>query len=423
MFSVWRRAIAGLKLIVPLLIFVVVVGPEWPAFQDERHQLERIVGQRYFDFAVWETKALMGKAEAALTSGQAYLDDDVQKQLVLDYVTLIGEIRQLGAQVNAIYADPEIADPASAAREVQQRVNANRAEATRLQPVAEQILQQQVSAVLIDEEFDVFGTILPPVSAQLTPLPYILIVSPREEIRQIYNVPLQHGLSIPIRERIETAVYGTIDRSALVVPIGGLGIWPAMIRESGDINYLANTIAHEWAHHWLTFHPLGISYSASPELRTINETVASIFGDEIGAKVIARFYPEFAPPEVEEEPTQPGTDDPPAFDFGREMAQTRVRVDELLAQGEVQQAEEYMEQRRQFFWENGYRIRKLNQAYFAFYGAYADAPGEQGDDPIGPALLAIRNDSETLAEFMNRVSAITSLDKLQRESSGSGGTS
>jgi hypothetical protein len=125
---------------------------------------------------------------------------------------------------------------------------------------------------------------------------------------------------------------------------------------------------------------------------------------------------------VEEEPTQLETDDPRPFDFGREMAQTRVRVDELLAQGEVQQAEEYMEQRRQFFWENGYRIRKLNQAYFAFYGAYADAPGEQGDDPIGPALLAIRNDSDTLAEFMNRVSAITSLDKLQEESSGSSDT-
>lgn len=419
MIRVWRRLTAGLKLIVPLFIFVVVVAPEWPAFQDERYQLERIVGQRYFDFAVWEAKALVAKAEAALASGQTYLDDQTQKQLVLDYVALIGEIRGLESQVNAVYADPQVVDPVTSAAGIQRQIDEKRAEAGRLQPVAEQILQEQIAAVLVDEGFTVLGTVLPPVSAQLTPLPYILIVSPREEIRQIHNIPLEQGLTIPAQERIETAILGKVDRSALVVPIGGLGIWPAMIRESGDISYLANTIAHEWAHHWLTFHPLGISYSASSELRTINETVASIFGDEIGAMVIERFYPEFAPPPEEEEqgPADPEPDGPPPFDFRKEMAETRIRVDELLAQGEVQQAEEYMEERRQFFWDNGYRIRKLNQAYFAFYGAYADVPGEQGDDPIGPALLSIRAESGTLGEFMNRVAFITSLEKLQEESS------
>ena len=417
----WRRLTAGLKLIVPLFIVVVIIGPEWPAFQDERHQLDRILGQRYFDFVVWETRALAAKAEAALASGQAYLDDESRKQLVLDYVTLIGEIRRLESQVNAIYSDPQVADPVIAAQDVQQQVDDRRAEANRLQPVAEQIMQDQIAAVLIDEDFDFLGAVLPPVSAQLTPLPYILIVSPREEIRQIHNIPLEHGLTIPTQEQIETSVLGDIDRSALVVPIGGLGIWPAMIRESGNINYLANTIAHEWAHHWLTFHPLGISYSASPALRTINETVASIFGDEIGARVIERYYPEFAPPPapaMEEDPSATESDAPPVFDFSHEMAGTRIRVDELLAQGEVQQAEEYMEQRRQFLWDNGYRIRKLNQAYFAFYGAYADTPGEQGDDPIGPALLALRSHNDSLAEFMRQVASITSLEKLEEESIG-----
>ena len=49
-----------------------------------------------------------------------------------------------------------------------------------------------------------------------------------------------------------------------------------------------------------------------------------------------------------------------------------------------------MEQRRQLFVENGYYIRKLNQAYFAFYGAYADVPGgAAGEDPVGPAVRAL----------------------------------
>lgn len=419
MFRLWRRVTAGLKLTVLLIIFVAATGPDWPAFQDERYQIERILGQRYFDFFVWETKALAAKAEAALVSGQSYLTEADQKQIVLDYVAILGEIRQLESQVRLIYSDPEVPDPELAARELQQQVDERRVAAAKLQPVAEQVMQGQVAAILAGEGFGILGAVLPPVSAQLTPLPYILIISPRDEIRQIYNIPLQHGLTIPDQEQIEAAIFDDIDRSALVVPIGGLGLWPAMVYESGNINYLVNTIAHEWAHHWLTFHPLGISYGGSPALRTINETVATIFGDEVGARVIERFYPEFVPSEVTAQEAETAeVEDLPVFDFNQEMAKTRDTVDELLAQGKLQEAESYMEQRRQFLWENGYRIRKLNQAYFAFYGAYAAAPGEQGDDPIGPALLALRENSDTLAEFMNRVSRITSLQKLQEESAG-----
>jgi hypothetical protein len=105
--------------------------------------------------------------------------------------------------------------------------------------------------------------------------------------------------------------------------------------------------------------------------------------------------------------------EPPAFDFRAEMAETRVRVDELLAAGEIETAEAYMEERRLFFLENGYRIRKLNQAYFAFYGAYAAQPGgAAGDDPIGPRLRDIRAHSPSLRVFMERVAPIDSFEKL-----------
>jgi hypothetical protein len=77
-----------------------------------------------------------------------------------------------------------------------------------------------------------------------------------------------------------------------------------------------------------------------------------------------------------------------------------------------------MEERRQFLWDNGYRLRKLNQAFFAFYGAYADTPGEQGDDPIGPAILTVRETSQNLREFMDRMASIRSIEALQREAAG-----
>ena len=73
-----------------------------------------------------------------------------------------------------------------------------------------------------------------------------------------------------------------------------------------------------------------------------------------------------------------------------------------------------MEARREVFWQNGYAIRKLNQAYFAFYGAYADVPGgPAGENPVGPAVRALREQSASLAEFVKRIAWMTSFEQLQ----------
>ena len=411
----WKRLITAVKLLIISLVFIIIAAPEWPAFQDERFKIDSILGQRYFDFVVWEAKALLAKGEASLNGSQAYLTADSRNEVVLNYVDLMGQIRQLNAQVNLIYTDPGIDNPGDVARDHQQQVIEKRAQLTELQPVAEAIIQEQIATVLVDEGFDLFNRAWPPVQMRVTPLPNILVVSPREEIRQIYSLSLEPGLTIPDRENIESAVYDSVDLSALVVPIGGIGIYPSMIVETGNINQLMDTISHEWAHHWLTLHPLGIRYAANPALRTINETVASILGREIGARVIEQYYPEFAPPPPQPSAPAPESDpdEPVRFDFNAEMRVTRVRVDELMAAGQVDEAETYMETRRQFFWDNGFRIRKLNQAYFAFYGAYADTPGKRGSDPIGPALVAIRDESTSLRDFMDKIASITSLEDLQ----------
>jgi len=145
-------------------------------------------------------------------------------------------------------------------------------------------------------------------------------------------------------------------------------------------------------------------------------------GKEIGLAVLKRYYPELVPPEEKpqlegEQPSLEETEEP-EFDFRKEMNRTRVHVDELLAQGKIEEAEVYMEARRVFFWENGYRnLRKLNQAYFAFHGAYADTPGGAAgasEDPVGAAVRALRAQSASLAEFLNRISWMVSLEQLQQ---------
>jgi hypothetical protein len=92
------------------------------------------------------------------------------------------------------------------------------------------------------------------------------------------------------------------------------------------------------------------------------------------------------------------------------MRETRLRVDELLGQGKVDEAEAYMEQRRLELQEHGYYIRKLNQAYFSFYGSYA--AGSDSVDPIGPQLKELRRISGSLREFLFTAAKMDSYDDL-----------
>jgi hypothetical protein len=98
------------------------------------------------------------------------------------------------------------------------------------------------------------------------------------------------------------------------------------------------------------------------------------------------------------------------------MHATRVKVDALLADGRVEEAEAYMEARRQVFYDQGYRfLRRLNQAYFAFYGAYADEPGgAAGEDPVGEAVRALRASSGSPLEFLRRMAWMDSYADLTR---------
>ena len=191
-----------------------------------------------------------------------------------------------------------------------------------------------------------------------------------------------------------------------------------MVMQTTNLNWMSEVIAHEWTHNFLTLRPLGANYYSSPELRVINEITASMAGKEISTSFLETYYPELVPslppPSSSQEQAEP---EPLAFDFRAEMHETRLTVDSLLAEGKIDEAEAYMEARRQVFWENGYHIRKLNQAYFAFYGAYADEPGGaagQVEDPIGDAVRQLRAQSPSLAAFLNRISWIWSYEQLQK---------
>jgi hypothetical protein len=324
----------------------------------------------------------------------------------------------LEAEINQVYSDPNVPDPNQVTASQRQKLEALKVRRDQQAPLVESIIQKQVRQILKEYDLTYLGQEIPPVLYQISSMPLALIVSPRDAIRQDVNLSLEPNLTIEEKVALEGRVEKNLDVSALVVPVGGVGIYPTMVMSTTDINWLMEVVTHEWIHNYLTLRPLGLNYFKSGELRTMNETTANLAGKELGLALIERFYPELTPEPINITPpeeTDEAQDEVPVFDFRAEMHTTRVKVDELLADGQIKAAEDYMEARRKYFWENGYLIRRLNQAYFAFYGAYADGGGgEAGQDPVGPAVVKLREASPSLASFLRTISQMTSFEELQQ---------
>jgi hypothetical protein len=417
------RVLRGLELTVLLTILAAVTGYSNPSLSHPIEKIRAHTRQVEFDYTAWMSGAALVKLRAASVNLPQSLERGAQKKVVGEYLQATRSILEKESLLTQIYADPAVADKESASASLRKELEELRLRQQQLAPLAEAVLQEQVAQVLAEIGLTALGQPVPNVWYHATPLPLALIVSPRDRITQTANISVDVNLSVDEQAALENRVDRELDASSLVVNIGGVGVYPTMVLRTTNLPWMLNTVAHEWIHNYLTLRPLGLLYNHSPELRTMNETTASIAGDEIGALVIERFYPELraAPPRTAglialpfAHPI-PGDDLRPVFDFRREMYNTRVKADELLAEGKIAEAEAYMEARRQVFLQHGYLIRKLNQAYFAFHGAYADAPGgAAGEDPVGPAVRALRAQSKSLADFVNTISWMWSFEQLQK---------
>lgn len=385
-------------------------------------QVRAYTRQIEFDFIGWTLNTLRLKLFETAAGASNYLPESERHQVVIEYLALIQQILQREGDLEQIYADPGVSDPRAASAQFRKELAGLYARRDQIGPIAEAILQEQIGIIVDEKGLSVGGQPLPPILYHSTPLPLILVVSPRNVIRLDYSIALDPALTLDKQVELENQVDHALNLSSLVEPIGGLGLYPTMVVQSSDLDWLSEVVSHEWTHNYLTLRPLGISYMDNPELRVMNETTASIAGKEIGRAVLERFYPELVPPPPPPPSPQTGENskpaEPPAFDFRKEMQITRRTVDQMLVEGKIVEAEQYMEARRKVFWDQGYHfLRKLNQAYFAFNGAYADEPGGAAgatEDPVGTAVRALRAQSATLSDFLNRISWMTSFEQLKQ---------
>jgi hypothetical protein len=340
-------------------------------------------------------------------------DDAEKRRRVEEFFALTREISLRELALTQADAEGRPPDPEALAV-----LDERREQRRRLENSVEAILEERVGVLAREiglertwPVFSSFRSLFPPIDFEFEGPPRVLAISPRDRIFLESTRLLRSDLTleevIALEEEKESEGV-----SALVVKVGGVGTYPSAVPAGANYRRTLELVAHEWLHHYLFFFPLGRRYFQDVTLTTINETVANMAGRELAERVSQRYH---VPEPQDEEPEPGGAAAAPAeegVDFGEVMRQLRFDVEALLAEGRVDEAEALMEERRRFLAENGHYIRKINQAYFAFRGVYADTPASIS--PIGPKLEELRRRSRSLGDFIRTVAHLTSEEDLDR---------
>ncbi len=372
---------------------------------------QRASSQYAFDLVGWHfanspTKWTHRIARAI--PGQALSDSD-RLALLNEYFRLGRVENDLKSRMRAVASqyDATGAEP----RRLRAKLEQTRRLRLDIRNDVEEALESEISSVVRARGMGLIGQVVfPPVDVRLTEPPKALITSPRDRIKRLDGALLDPRISVENREEVEARLLETENLSALVLDIGGVATYPASIYNAADLKATLSIMAHEWLHHYLFLRPLGQNMGKSPDMLVLNETVADLGGRELGAIAYERIEERtpqtvpvafgYAGHDADAAPTPAGD-----FDFTREMRRTRLRVDELLSEGKVEEAETYMETRRRMFVANGHPIRKLNQAYFAFSGTYAESAASV--NPIGGQVRRLRDLSPDFGAFISIVSGVS----------------
>jgi len=276
----------------------------------------------------------------------------------------------------------------------------------RIRDEAEEAVEAELSSLLAELGFESrIGLIFPPVDLKFEEPPTLLVISPRDELRVVASVLLDSDLKGVERDAIEQQILREQDVSALVDDLAGIATYPTIVSDLYTTRTVMRTAAHEWLHAYFFFRPLGQSLRKNDAMFTLNETAADVAGRELGDMVFERMGGDLslsASRYASQEDRFP--------DFTRVMRETRFRVEELLKEGKIEDAEEYMREQQWFLRLRGFGLRKLNQAYLAFRGRYAESPASVS--PLGDQLNELFELLPSVAEFISEVSRVSSVAEL-----------
>lgn len=397
-----------------LVLFAVIGATVVAGSGGSDDPIEDVASEHGYNLLSWELhhfpeKWLYKIGDVFRSNDKPGTDEDVLER----YFNLTDEIRTIAAD------DPDSPDVAPLEEE-----------RAWLENTVEDIIEGRITAVLEDQGltmepplFTDIGIVWPPVDFEFDAPPRVLVISPRDHIALEQDHLLTPGIVDSTVESIEDEAEASSDNvSALVVQAGGVATYPSVENNLRTYDSLIDVVSHEWTHQYLAFYPLGFRYFENADTRTLNETVASISGDQLAQLYFERYgHLDLQSDETPSATPSPSPEASPAptaepFDFTEEMRALRRQVEAMLADGKIAEAEALMDQKRDEFAAQGYHIRKLNQAYFAFYGFYATGGGSI--DPIGPKLQQLFTDSGSVGEFLRRAREIKTRGDLDAALSG-----
>lgn len=335
--------------------------------------------------------------------------NELYHSTITEYISLTNRLSYLESELanhesnnktESIYNDT--------ASTLMQDIESTRISIVSIRDKVEEFLESEISAEIQNHAIGYTGPMglhLPPVDFRLTYSPKVLIISPRNRIDMMESILIRSDIKQKEILSIESAIKETRQLSPYIANTGGLATYPSTISHKTSIRNIINTAAHEWLHHYLFFKPLGQSYWSTNTMRSINETTANIFAKEISDTIYSALRTSGLDDINYDHTDRKVHKINNLFDFRMEMRITRLEVEKMLSNDNIEAAEEYMENRRQYFIANGYYLRVLNQAYFAFHGTYADSPSSIS--PIYSQLITIRSASNSLNEFISQVSSIS----------------
>ena len=351
-----------------------------------------------FNLVIWEVnhfpKKWANKILKSISPGSK--NKDSENQLVLKYIQLNRHINNKNTSLSTNKLDSSNFNLKSTIHERDLITNE-----------VEEIIESRINKVLAEKNLATWGKItFPPVDINLGDTPNVLITSPRNKIFRLNDVLINPNISDEESDMLEKSIMHEENLSALVSKIGGIATYPSAIPHGVSLNKILTITAHEWFHHYAFFHPLGQNMHNSNSLKTLNETIATLFGEEIANLAKDSIESNF------ELAQTPKIQTPNKFDFNYEMKITRLETESLLAKNKIADAEEYMDIRKKLFNENGYNIRKLNQAWFAFHGTYGESAASIS--PIGSQVRQLRNSYSSLEKFLDAVLEINNMNEYSK---------
>ncbi|MDP1779068.1 MAG: hypothetical protein Q8K73_02220, partial [Anaerolineales bacterium] len=174
----FKYIIRGLEITFALIVLAIITGYSNPSLTHPTEKIRTYTRRVEFNYISWMSNALIIKLRAASVGIPYTLDQSSQKQIVNEYLRATQFILDKELLLAQIYSDAALTDKNLASESLRGELAKLYFIQGELAPLAEAVLQEQVSQILAEIGLTSAGQPMPNVWYHSTPLPMALIVSP-----------------------------------------------------------------------------------------------------------------------------------------------------------------------------------------------------------------------------------------------------